>query len=139
MEYFAGALITLATVYVVNRLLNKQIAEDKKTVVRYSQSHIYKVAEKIILGPANPPKADSQSLRYQNNVYLKIVVAEDKAYWIKDNVFYVADIVDGNVDKETTKQVDTMSMDDVELKKMLVIVETLREGGANDGWGSGKS
>jgi len=138
MEYFAGAFITLSVVFVMNKLISKQLVKEKKTVVRYSQSHVYKMSEAIMFGPKNSPVPDSQSKRYQNNVYLKIVVAEGRAYWIKDNAFYVADIVDGSVDKETTKQVDTMSMDNVELKKMLVIVETLREGDANDGRNSGK-
>jgi len=139
MEYFAGAFITLVVVFVINRMISKQLAQDKTSVVRYSQSHIYMVAEKIILGPAIPKAPDSQSFRYQKESYLKVVVLDNKAYWIKDNAFYMADIVDGDVDKETTRKVDTMSMDDVELKKMLVIVETLREGEDSDSGNSGKS
>lgn len=138
MEYFAGAFITLAVVYAINKMIARQLAQNKQTVIRYSQSHIYKVAESIIVGPKKSPRPDSQASRYQNNAYLKIVVAENRAYWIKDNAFYVADIVDGDVDKSSTKQVDTMAMDDVELKKMLAIVETLREGDHNDGRNTGK-
>jgi hypothetical protein len=46
--------------------------------------------------------------------------------------------VDGKVQKETQKEVDTMSMDKVELKEMLFIVEKLRED-SDDNWGSGQS
>jgi hypothetical protein len=49
-------------------------------------------------------------------------------YWIVNNTFYVADIVDGNVEENTTRLVDTMTMDKVQLDKIMFIVEKLREG-----------
>lgn len=132
MEYFFGALVTLLTVYVVNTLVTQAVKQEKKTVIRYSQSHIYKMVGHIFFGQSEKPKKDSQSSRYQEEIYLKIVVLDNKAYWIKDHAFFVADVIDGDVDKESAQQVDTMGMDDVELKKMLLIVETLREGSGND-------
>lgn len=139
MEYFAGSLITLLTVYIVNRLISKQIAEKKNTVVRYSQSHVYRLANDIVFGPVNAVKKLTQSKKYIQESHIKVVVSENKAYWIKDHQFFVADVVNGNVDNDSTKQVDTMSMNDVELKKMLIIVETLREGNSDDRGGTGKS
>ena len=68
-----------------------------------------------------------------------MVVVGKNAYWIKDNVFYEADVVDGDVDKKTARQVDTMAMDKVQLNKMMSIVEKLTEGTHNDYWDSGKS
>jgi hypothetical protein len=41
---------------------------------------------------------------------MKVMVVSNKAYWIKNNALYVADVVEGEVQKETTKEVDTMSM-----------------------------
>jgi len=49
----------------------------------------------------------------------------------------VADIVDGQVDKSNSQEVDTMSMDKVQLDEMMFIVEKLREG-EDDSRGSGK-
>jgi hypothetical protein len=69
---------------------------------------------------------ESQLTKHYNKMFLKVVVQGTKAYWIKDNVFYVADVnEDGQVDKENAKQVDTMSMDKVELSNMMEIVEKL--------------
>ena len=138
MEYFGGALITLLTVYVVNRLVHKQLSDKKNTVVRYSQSHVYRLANNIVFGQPAVKNKDTQSQKYIEETHLKVVVSENKAYWIKGHQFFVADVVNGSVDNESTKQVDTMKMNDVELKKMMLIVETLREGSSDDHRGTGK-
>jgi len=63
---------------------------------------------------------------------------DNNAYWIKDNVFYMADMSsDGMVDKDTTRIVDTMAMNKVQLDKMMFIIDRLREdtydsGGSRD-------
>ena len=63
---------------------------------------------------------------------------DNQAYWIKDSIFYMADMSnDGGVDKDTTRRVDTMTMDKVQLKKMMFIIEKLTEGLENDSWNSG--
>jgi hypothetical protein len=64
---------------------------------------------------------------------------DGRAYWIKDNQFYCADLVNGNVDQETAKPVDTMGMDKVQLDKMFFIVQKLTEGKADDRRSSGNS
>jgi len=140
MEYVVGAVLTLITVVVANRLITKQLKNQKRTVVRYSQSHIYSVIAPMMFGFNGAiPKRSTQSSNYQEEAYIRVVIVDGKAYWIKQNTFLSGDDVDGTVDRESTKEVDTMSMSDVELKKMLVIVETLREGEGNDSGGTGKS
>jgi len=140
MEYVVGAVLTLVTVAVANKLLSKQLKGQKSYGVKYSQSHIYSVTAPMMFGfGVSTPQRSTQSNKYQESAYIKIIIVDGRAYWIKGNTFYTADIVDGTVDKESAKQVDTMSMNDVELKKMLVIVETLREENKNDSGSSGKS
>jgi hypothetical protein len=46
---------------------------------------------------------------------------------------------DDGIDLSSAKQVDIMSMDKVQLEKMIYIVEQLREGMPNDSWDSGQS
>ena len=63
---------------------------------------------------------------------------DSKAYWIKDNVFYSADMApDGTVDKDTTQKVDTFSLNKVQLDKMVFIVDRLTEGLDDDSRYSG--
>lgn len=141
MEYLTGALVAIVfgslVLLIVNRMLIQQIYTQDRTVIRYSQSHIYSLVGEIMYNQEfGSAETDSQSSRYYNNAYTRIVVAENKAYWIKDNVFFVADMIGNEVNQETARQVDTMAMDDVELKKMIFIVEALT-GGDNDSRSSG--
>lgn len=59
---------------------------------------------------------------------INVAIIEGKAYWIYNNTFYEADIVDDVIDKESSKPVDTMNMPIYELNKMLFIVDHLNEG-----------
>jgi len=140
MEYFAGAAIAMCCYMIANRVFQKNlsnITSDKSSIV-YTQSHIYEMIRpfKDLLAPM-PEEISRQSSNYIKNIYMKIMVVKDKAYWIKDNKFLIADIVNGEVDKESAKEVDTMGMNKVELNEMLFIVESLR-GDSNDSRGSGQ-
>jgi len=140
MEYVVGALLTLVAVAVANKLINKELQRNKRTVIRYSQSYIYSFIAPMMFGlDSDIKEKKTQSRNYQAETYTRIVMVEGEAFWIKNNSVYVARVINGDVDKESAKQVDTMSMTDLELKKMMAIVETLREGNNNDNGNSGKS
>ena len=142
MEYFVGAAITMMAYIITNRLISKNLQEDQEQDVfkmSYSQSHIYEMtAPYLELLPPLEDLAKKQSSSFLKNAYMKVMVVKDRAYWIKDNTFYTAEVVDGEVVKENARVVDTMSMDKVELNEMMFIVEKLREDD-NDNWSSGKS
>jgi hypothetical protein len=61
-------------------------------------------------------------------MYTRVVFVENQAYWIKNNTLFVADMEDDMVDEATTREVDTMAMDKVQLEKVIYIVEALTEG-----------
>jgi len=138
VEYLIGAAITMMAYIITNRLAKKQFPEEESLRITYSQSHVYELTKPYVdmFGPIEENLV-TQSQNYIKNVYMKIMIVKDKAYWIKDNRFMVANIVDGQVDKANSAEVDTMSMDRVELDEMLFIVEQLR-GDENDSRGSGK-
>ena len=58
----------------------------------------------------------------------RVLIIDNEAYWIKNNTVFMAEVINGEVEKETTREVDTMAMDKVQLKKMIFIVEKLKEG-----------
>lgn len=66
-----------------------------------------------------------------------MLTTETQAYWIKNNTVYVAEIENGIVLNETTKVVDIMGMDKVQLDEMMFIIEKLTEGNINDNWNPG--
>jgi hypothetical protein len=80
-----------------------------------------------------------QSSNYAKKAYVRILVFEKKAYWIRDNALYVADFSSGMVDHDTAQRVDTMAMNKVELQKTMMIVEKLREGKDYDTGSAGES
>ena len=140
MEYLIGSLLTAIVMLI---LFNKKSASEKKSLrvnIGYSQSHVYSLIRPYIYidEMINKIKKDTQSSMFEKSMYVRVIFTNDGAYWIKDNTFYVADIEDGEVLKETTRVVDIMGMDTVELDKMSLIVERLREGLDDDYSNSGK-
>jgi hypothetical protein len=82
-------------------------------------------------------KSQSQIRREKENV--RVIVVENEAYWIKDNAFYTAPLINDLINKDAAVQVDTTHMDKVQLDKMLFILDRLREGINNDSRGSGNA
>ena len=81
-------------------------------------------------------KTKSQSKIHYDKTNIKVIIFDDSAYWIKDNIFYKAPLVNQLIDKESAEQVDTIHMDKVQLDKMLFIMDKLREGINDDSRGS---
>ncbi len=135
MEYLIGSLST----FIILGLMSKKMLKGKnnKISLSYRQSHIFDIV-KPLLPPVKKPEVKTQSKAYEDKTNVKVIIMYNQAFWIKDNVFYMADMREGYVDKETTRRVDTMGMDKVELDKMLFIMDQLRDGKINDSGSSGK-
>lgn len=138
MEYFVGAAITLMVIFFTNRYIKKDMPVEKLPPIQYSQSHVYELMKPFLPEMLPSDIGPTQATNFLNKKYMKIMVVKNKAYWIKDNAVYVAEVVDGQVNQENARAVDTMSMSKVELDEMLFIVEKLREDD-NDSRGTGKS
>lgn len=138
MEYLIGSLATLSTLGVFVFFLNR--IKTKALKIRYSQSQIHKAISPFL--PTNNEMSSQKMTqsRIQNlKTNIKVIIIDNSAYWIKDNTFYTAYLsTDGTVDKDTTRIVDTMTMDSVELERMLFIMDKLREGLNNDSGSTGQ-
>lgn len=140
MEYLIGFLSAFLLLYILVKLqTNKNILlETKIKPIRYSQSHIHSLVSPLLPDIKNFKKnIKSQASLHESRFSIKVIIMDNKAYWIKDNIFYMADmILDGTVDKETTRRVDIMGMNKVQLDKMMFIVDKLREGVLDDSGGT---
>ena len=58
---------------------------------------------------------------------VRIAMLDDKAYWVDDNIFYEADMIDGDPDIESARPIDAINISDVEVDKLLFILDTLNE------------
>lgn len=137
MEYFIGAVFTFIVMVITVAIVRRQDFSDRPGI-RYSQSHIHNLIQPFI--PRNSeliPYKPTQSRKHVENTLIRVVFVGNEAYFIKDGIFYVASVVDGDIDKQTAKQVDTMSMDAVQLNKIKFVVEKLAEGKQNDSGSSG--
>ena len=137
MEYFLGSITTLILFLLISKAVFKDLPEDKPVSIRYSQSHIHNLMSPLLPKNIKFNNKKTQSMNHYNKHNLRVIMIENSAYWVKDNVFYMADLVSGEVNPETTRVVDTMGMDSVDLDKMLFIMDRLREGLDNDSGGTG--
>lgn len=142
MDYNIGIALILfisgISYFVINKIMMNKYNNLKN--VKLSQSYIHSLISPYI------PKIDDDLPLFAGQVNndddrdsIKVIIIDNSAYWIKDNTFYTAFVDDsGMVDKDTTRIVDTMTMDAVELDKMLFIMDRLREGLTNDSGSSGQ-
>jgi hypothetical protein len=141
MEYFLGSLVTFLVIAVASRLLKVERDSFVKPIfLKYSQSYAHDLMIPYL--PTNKElrlleSRTTQSKKHDKNIHVRVLISQDKAYWIKNNAFYTADVEHGEVIKETTRQVDTMGMDSVQLNEMVFIVEQLTRGIENDSSNTG--
>ena len=144
MDFFIGAISTLISVLMLNRFILKYEAKTKiiRNRVRHTQSSIHDSIGpllNLITTEINNASLDTQATRFYDSRHITVAFSEDKAYWIQDNALLCAELIDGEFDKESGKRVDTMAMNDVELKKIDFIVEQLTEAKRNDLGNTGNS
>lgn len=127
---FLTSLVILGIIYIKKEKV-------KTNKIKYRQSHIHQ-----IIGPFLPDLLpvdvkNTQSIKRLKESIIDVLVTEDYAYWIHKNVFYRANVEDGNVDRSTTSPINTSDMSDDELKKMLKILDRLTDRSKNEGRGAG--
>jgi hypothetical protein len=140
MEYFLGSVITLAILFVLDRKLSNNKVPAVR--LRYSQSR----SHSLFPAPRSVHYYGYSELRTQATLHsssqsqnqMRVVLHEDDAYWIADNTLFTAKLSGDDIDRESTKIVDTMALDKVELNKLMIIVDKLTEGNSkNDNGNSG--
>ena len=78
------------------------------------------------------PEMITQSRKYSQKNLLQVIISDGKAYWTKNNVFYIADTVDGRIVQDSIKPLDTENLSKKELDKLLDILDTLKKGKTDD-------
>ena len=133
MEFLFGFAAAIAALLIFRSALFRVSKENTLPQIKYSQSHVHEIIKNHIPSSYfHPIRKNAQSQNHRNSTSTRVVFVENNAYWIRDNTLFVADYNDGIVDEDSTRKVDTMGMDGVELKKVISIVEALTEGQNND-------
>jgi hypothetical protein len=137
MEYIILVGLTIAASWFIIRVIRKSARKGFSQTL-YSQSDIHNLLKYFFsLNIDNNEKHYSQLTKRKEKDMIKVIVMGNLAYWVSENIFYVAEAVDGEVVPETAEPVDTNSMSRRDLDKMLFILDSLKNGKKNDSSSAG--
>ena len=137
MEYLLSISLTLVLIWSIIKLNGYKVSKTLKGI-KYTQSDIHESIRAFIPKKINnKKKIESQSAKHAANTMIKIIVIDNRAYWVKDNVFYSADTDNGDIVSPTAEPVDISTMSKKDIDKMLFILDNLRKGIQNDSGSSG--
>ena len=137
MEYVLAIGLTFLLSLAIIKLSTRKSVKGIGRIV-YSQTSIHERTRHFM--PKNlyqKPEVFSQSRKHVEQHMVKIIVIDNKAYWVKDNVFYFAETDNGDIVDVTAKPVDISSMSKQDMDKMLFILDNLRKGKKDDSGSSG--
>ena len=112
---------------------------DKKTYGKsvYRQSDMHEMLKIFFERDLEINKSFSSQLnKRKEDKTTKVVILEDQAYWVDNNVFYVGLTVNGIVKPETARPLDTSKLSTKDIDKLLFILDTLKGGKSNDSGGT---
>ena len=128
-----GTTVILVLLFYVYVLINREKSNKpiivSQSMLQYRYSNRNTKSRKL--------KTGSQSRMHYDKTNIKVIILDNNAYWIKDNIFYKAPLINELIDKDSAEQVDTIHMDKVQLDKMLFIMDKLREGMPDDSRSAG--
>jgi hypothetical protein len=112
----------------------------RQKIVFYTEQDIHEFLKKFF-----STKSDGRSFRgikmpvYKQGEKVRIMMFPDSAYWVHENVFYHAEVEDGEVITDTTRPVDTSTLTKEEMERMLTILDNLKKEETDESDGSGNS
>jgi hypothetical protein len=133
MDFLLGFIIAIVAIFMLRIFTIKNLSQNSKIRIKYRQSHIHEIIKDFLPDSLFLKKQqNTQSIAHEKSMYTRVIFIDNEAYWIKNNTLFVADMEEGIVSEDTTRKVDTMGMDKVQLEKVIHIVEALTEGRKDD-------
>ena len=69
------------------------------------------------------PKSQLEKIRKKN--IIRVAIIDEKAYWVHNNTFYQADIIDGFINNDEAKAIDAHTLSQDELSALMEILDTI--------------
>jgi archaellin len=127
-------LIAFSSIIII---MNKKRKKSFNKIL-YRQSDMHNILKDFFFKDIFDNKViTSQSKIWKEKQTTRVVIIDQRAYWVSNNMFYVGDTVDGKVKPETGKPLDTTKMSKREVDKMLFILDNLKNGKINDSGSAG--
>lgn len=137
MEYALASVLALALSFIlISWIGSKRKISSKKIMYRQSDTHNFLKEFFSRNIESNNKKSQIQKRKEENSTKI-IVTEDDRAYWVINNIFYTANVIDGRPDFDNAIPVDTSNMSKRELDKMLFILDNLGRGDKNERGSSG--
>jgi hypothetical protein len=137
MEYIIGSLITLLSIFVLRKSINKQYGSGMP-VPRFTQSRKHELIKFSLpyLTKQIKPLVTQATKDFESR-NTRILMLDGYAYWIQDSSLVSAKMNNGTFNPEEATRVDMMAIDAVQLKNMVFIVDQLTKGKNDDRSNSG--
>lgn len=135
MEYIFPILLTLGCFCSIIVLL-KKIERRVLKINKYRQSDIRKILKPALSISAKSINKKTQMDKMLEKNSVNVMVVDDQAYWVSNNVFYTSQFSNGNINLEEAEPVDTSSLSKQDMEKMFFILDSLGDGNKNDSGGS---
>lgn len=140
-------ILTCSIIYIVGKITNNAMSKNVMPKLKQRQSTVHSIVKDVlptnqeiiknIIGNREKLKQTKQSMQNYNAESIKVIVIENKAYWIQDNTFYETVLTeDGEIDQSFAKPVDTSNLDVEAVNGLMKIVDSLRSTDKNDGSGT---
>jgi hypothetical protein len=137
MQELIAVALTLPIAWAIIKVIKKRARKNfSKTLYRQSDIHSllkYFFSIKLL----NEDERPSQLTKRKQKSMIKVIFLDSQAYWVSDNTFYVAEAVNGEIQKHTVKPVNTNGLSKKDLDKMLFILDSLKNGNKNDSGSTG--
>ena len=149
LPYAGLTIISICSIiYIVGKRINNIVSKNVMPKLKQRQSTVHNIVKNVlptnqeiiknIIGSREKLKQTKQSMQNYNAESIKVIVIENKAYWIQDNTFYETVLTeDGEIDQSFAKPVDTSNLDVEAVNGLMKIVDNLRGIDKNDGSGTG--
>ena len=135
MEYVFAVFLTLWLAIGIIMLISKMGNISASKIIP-SQSETHNIIKDYIPRPEKKVIV-SQLQKHLEQNSIRIVLIDNKAYWVNNNIFYSAELVNNIPDFPNAEPVDTINMSKTDLDKMILILDNLREGVRDDNSGTG--
>lgn len=137
MQELIALGLTLPLVWFIIKVIKKRSRRDfSKTL--YRQSDVHRLLKYFFsINLLNNKQNLSQLTKRRESHMIKVIVLDSQAYWVSDNTFYVAEAVNGEVQRHTARPVNTSGLSKPDLDKMLFILDSLKNGSKNDSGSAG--
>jgi len=137
MEYALASVLALSLSFLLITWIGSKRKISRKKIM-YRQSDTHNFLKEFFSRDTEIKEKTTQAKKRQEERGTKIIITEDdKAYWVIDNIFYTANVINGRPDFDNANPIDTSNMSKRELDKMLFILDNLGRGDKNERGSSG--